>query len=178
MPPMGYWVALCPWGSKVLRSSAKPSPMMAQEDWSIPRQKTTMPSWGWSQECNWMWQVGSKVFDGHYGCLLCPDLLVWRLFPQNIYHLGCHRKNSYKTIHPDTSLLLGWSDIFSSVSSGSWVSHFSIGKRHNCHIGNHSYDGELFNPPSHPKIYNPQLERRSHNSTSNKRGSETMGGQR
>lgn len=172
----GHWVALCPWGPKVLRSSAKPSPKV-QQDWSIPLQKTTYAIMGLEPGVQLDVAGRSKSFWCSVAAYSVLTSYSGDFSPSNIYHLGCHRKNSCKTIHPSTSLLLGWSDIFPSVSSGSWVSHSSIGKIHNCQTRNHSYDGELFNPPSHPKIYNPQLERRSHNSTSNKKGSETMGGE-
>ena len=56
----GHWVALCPWDPRGSRSSTKPSLTMVQQDWSSQPTCHRKPSWGWSQGCNWMWQVGPR----------------------------------------------------------------------------------------------------------------------
>ena len=55
-----------------------------------------------------MWRVGLIISWLTQGYLLCPDLLLWHLLLPNLYHFGCLRKNNYKKIHTNTSLLLGW----------------------------------------------------------------------
>ena len=64
------------------------------------------PSQGWSQGCKWMWQVGPRISWLTQGYLLCPDLLLWSLFLQNLCHLGCYRKNNHRKIHLSTSFCL------------------------------------------------------------------------
>ena len=66
----------------------------------------------------------------HRGYLFCPDLLLWRLLLQSLYYFGCYRKNNYKIIHPSTSLLLWWTNIFPPVSGDPWVSYSLIGKKY------------------------------------------------
>ena len=66
----------------------------------------------------------------HRGYLLCLYCLLQGLLIPNMYYLGCYKKNNYKNIHhPSTSLLLGWTNIFPTVSSGPWVSDSLMGKR-------------------------------------------------
>ena len=64
----------------------------------------------------------------HRGYLLFPDLLLWSLLLPNLYHFGYYRKNNYKKIHPSTSLLLRWINIFPPVSGGPWVSYSLLGR--------------------------------------------------
>ena len=48
--------------------------------------------------------------------------------PQTCTILGFTGKTNYKKINLSTSLLLGWINIFPSVSGGPWVSYSLIGK--------------------------------------------------
>ena len=75
------------------------------------------------------WQVGLRISWLTQGYLLCPDLLLRSLLLPNLHHLGCYRINNYKKIHMNTSLLLGWTNIFPPVSDGPYVSYTLIGKR-------------------------------------------------
>ena len=129
---LGHWAALCSQDPRASRSSTKPSIMMIQHDWSgslQPVHVSQITIMGYSQGCTWMWQVGLRILSWHIGYLLCPDLLLWSLLLPNLYRFGCYRKNNYKQIYLNTSLLLGWKNIFPLVSGGLWVSYSLIGKR-------------------------------------------------
>ena len=72
---------------------------------------------GWSQECKWMWQVGQN-FLVDTGATSSVLISYSRAFSSQTCTFGFYRKSNYKKIHPSTSLLLGWTDIFPPVSGG------------------------------------------------------------
>ena len=128
---LGHWAALCPQDLRASRSSIKPSLTMFQQDWSGPLQpacpsqiiitglepRVQLDVAGRYE--NFLVDTGATYF----------VLLLWSLLLPNLYYLGCYRKNNHTKIHPNTSLLLGWTNIFPPVSGGPWVSYTLIGKR-------------------------------------------------
>ena len=83
---LGHWAALCPGDPRARRSSAKPRQPACHR----------YPSRGWSQGCNWVWQVGLRISLLTQGLLLSPDLLLRSLLLLNLYHFGWYRKTITK----------------------------------------------------------------------------------
>ena len=65
-----------------------------------------------------MRQIGLRISWLTQGLPTLPDFLLRSLLLPDLYHFGCYRKSNYSKIHPSTSLLLGWTNIFPPVSGG------------------------------------------------------------
>ena len=53
-----------------------------------------------------MWQVGLRISWLTQGLPILSLPPIWSLFLQNLYHLGCYRKNNHRKIHLSTSFCL------------------------------------------------------------------------
>ena len=88
---------------------------MIQEDWIGLFQSphlSQIPSQGWIQGCNWMWQVSLRISWLTQGLPTLSWPPVPNIFLPNQYHFGWYQKNNYKKIHPCSSLLVGWKIFF------------------------------------------------------------------
>ena len=97
--------------------------MMVQQDWSGELQPAHLSQITIIEPEPRMFATGcfQEYLGWHRHYLLCDDLWLQRLLSPNLYHFGCYRKINYKKIDLSTSLLLGWTNIFPSVSGDLWV---------------------------------------------------------
>ena len=147
---LGLWATLCPWDPRTLRSSAKPSLMMALKGGTAHTSQPTCHGWpsrSSRQGCNWMWQVALNIswltpratysvltsYSGAFSLQTCTILVTTG-------------KTITKKIHPSTSLLLGWTDIILLVSGGPWMPHSLVEKSYTHQAGNHLVIGNFSAP--------------------------------
>ena len=130
---LGHWMALCPCNPRASKSSAKPSLMMVQQDWRGPLQparlsQTTIT--GLEPRVQMDVADRSKNFLVEKGATYSVLTSCSRAFSvQNCTTLAATGKAINKKIHMSTSLFLGWTNIFPSISSDPWVSNSLIEKR-------------------------------------------------
>ena len=135
MPSVAALGNTLPWGQKASKSSAKPSLMMIQQDWSSPIQLAHLSQ---ITITGLEPRVQLHVADGSDNFLVDTGATYSVLtsysgafFFQTCTILGATGKKLWK-IYLSTSLLLGWTNISLPVSSGPWLSSFLIGKKFPC----------------------------------------------
>ena len=128
---LGHWGELWPGDPRASKSSTKPSLKMVQQDWSGPLQPVCLSqiTFGRSQSCNGMWQVGPRTSWLTEGLptLSWPPTL--EPFPPKSILFWVLQEKQLQKIHLSTSLLLEWTNILLPLSGGLWVSYSLIGKR-------------------------------------------------
>ena len=125
---LGHWAALCPEDPRASRSSIKPSLTMAQQDWSSPLKpahQSQITIMGLKPRCNWIWQLGPRI-----SWLTQATYSVLTSYCGAFSSQTCTILSAIgTTITKRFTLLLGWANIFPSVSSGPWLSSTLIVKK-------------------------------------------------
>ena len=128
---LGHWAAPWPQDPRASKSSAKPSLLMVQQDWSGPPQPAYLSQitiTGLEPRLQLDVAGRPENFLPDTGATYSVLTSYSGAFSQNCTILGCYRKNNYKKIHLST-LLLEWTNIFPLVSSDPWLSSSLIGKK-------------------------------------------------
>ena len=128
---LGHWAAPWPQDPRASRSSAKPSLLMVQQDWSGPPQPAHLSQITIMElEPRLQLDVAGRPenFLLDTGATYSVLTSYSGAFSQTCIILGCYRKNNYKKIHLRT-LFLEWTNIFPLVSSDPSLSSSLIGKK-------------------------------------------------
>ena len=130
---LGHWVALCPRDPRISRSSAKPSFMMVQQDWSgllQPAHLSQLTVTGLEPRVQLDVAGRSENFSVDTWVTYSVLTSYFRVFSSQICTIlgGTGKKKILQKIHLSTSLL-GWTNIFPPVSSDLWLSYSLVGKK-------------------------------------------------